>query len=221
MLPPKSTHAIRQHRRRAELWGVACFVAVLGWAGGIYLGTTCFLASLPEVYGQYGVEFDAHIGLWQYSPAGSTLAGYPYCTPYGDAQAVVAPLVSRMFYMASLATGTFSLGVLWHFLFTGLFSLEYWNFASVVAFMACICELLTLLVYVGSACRQHGGCQWGLGSTIIPIASLAWLVLALELRYQAPFIAMEKKIADKEERQKAKQEPNWRSVYKPPPMLSS
>ena len=216
----KSSLMQSRRQRMIQLVIIACLITIVGWVVNVLIGESCFLASITVELGQNNAEFDMHVGLWKYSPPDSILAGYSYCARYEDLHEENSPIVARIFHVSAFVAGSFSLGVLWYFLFTGILSPTTWAVASWIAFFAAICQALTLLFYVGQTCREST-CEWGLGSSLIPVCSFAWVVLGLEMRYQAPFLNMEENNAAKKDNQIElapiiSREDSASSAYKPP-----
>ena len=213
----KGDHTALRHRRMVELLVVGCLATLFGWMGNLFIAESCYFASAPTEIGAYNAEFEMRFGIWKYSPPDSILGGYTYCKSYGDYHAEESPIAARIFQVASLAAGSFSLAVLWYFLATGFSSPLYWTAAIFVSVVAAVFQVLTLVFYWGALCHNMS-CQWGLSSSIVPVASFAWILLALEMRYQAPFVKTDKTKEGSIEMSAVKSKEA--SYYKPPTFVS-
>ena len=166
---------------------------MLAALGNFLINTSCHFVSVPVTAGQYEDTFSLHFGLWKYSPADSAMSGYSYCYPYSGSHDDDAPVVSRSANIAALALGTYSLVVLWWYLVTGKANRMLWGAAVWTALLAAAAQMTTLYFFFDTLCQTRD-CSWGPGSYLTVGTSVAWVILAFEMHYQAPLT--EKKVAN-------------------------
>ena len=180
----KSSARAQKRVKAVQLLVVGLLGLILGWLGNFFVGTSCHFVNVPLQAGQSG-NFDLHFGLWKYSPADSAMSGYKYCYPYGGSHDNEVPLVSRVANIVALATGTYSLVVLWWYLITGKGSRNMWYLGVGTALVAAAAQMGTLYFFFDTLCQDRV-CSWGPASFLAIATAAAWIILAFELYYQAP-----------------------------------
>jgi hypothetical protein len=197
------TRLARKRVRVAQLLVIGIVGILFGWLGNFFVTTSCHFVSIPIEVGNHEEPFLLHFGLWKYSPADSAFTGYNYCYPYSsNTHNDDAPIVERVLNIAALVAGTYSIGVLWIYLVSGKVVPWYWYYAIRLAVAAAILQLSTLLFFVNKLCRnapeRYGGgsCQAGPAAIFTIFTAVAWLVLAYELHYHAPYRVHEEDVAD-------------------------
>jgi hypothetical protein len=174
--------------RVVQLLVIGLVGILLAWLGNFFVSSSCHFASVPVTVGQYGDVFPLHFGLWNYSPIESALNGYKYCSPYGGSRRSEAPILSRVFNLAALLLGTYSLVVLWWYLISGRVAPKFWKAAVYTAVGAGFFQLVTPLVFfLGGLCRSFK-CSAGPAAALSAITAVAWVIVGAELHYHCPVV---------------------------------
>lgn len=181
----KNSATAQKRVRAVQLLFVGVLGLMLAAMGNFLIGTSCHYVNVPVQAGQYEGSFALHFGLWKYSPADSAMSGYKYCYPYSGSHDNEAPVVSRTANIVALALGTYSLVVLWWYLVTGKANRTLWTIGVWTALLAAAAQMTTLYFFFDSLCQDRD-CSWGPASYLTIATSVAWVILAFEMYYQAP-----------------------------------
>jgi hypothetical protein len=182
--------------RVVQLMIIGLFGILLPWMGNLFVSSSCYFASVSAVIGSNGDVFPLHFGLWNYTPVSSVLDGSNYCYPYyhstnDDSYSSMqypfsAPILSRMFNLAALFAGTFSLVVLWYYLISSRVRHPWWNAAVYAALGAGIFQFATPLFFLGGRMCRSNSCAVGPGMALSIVTALAWCIFAAELYHHCP-----------------------------------
>lgn len=134
------------------------------------------------------MEFDLHYGLWKYTPVDSAFQGYSYCSNYDDQYITSSPVVPRIAGLAGLLFGTLPLITIWTYISFSVVSDACWTSSMWMLLLGCMCQAGTFLIFLLRSCRDNE-CGMGPGAWASVISTLAWLILAIEMKLNSPLCA--------------------------------
>jgi hypothetical protein len=162
---------------------------LLGYLGSFFVQSSCHFLNVSVVVGAGAEVFVLHYGLWKYTPIDSAYQGYSYCTEYDDEYTSDVPLIPRVAGICCMVSGAYALIVLWTYLIFGKATYKLWNWAIIMATLACLGQALTFSFITGSLCKRYQ-CSLGPGGYLSLFSSLGWFILAFEMYYNKPMSMM-------------------------------
>mmetsp|Transcript_18314 Transcript_18314/g.25821 ORF Transcript_18314/g.25821 Transcript_18314/m.25821 type:complete len:607 (-) Transcript_18314:778-2598(-) len=179
----------RKRVRAVQLLAFGVVGFVLGFCGSVLVMSSChFVTAATHVGDGYDVGnvFDLHYGLWKYSPLDSAFNNYAYCTSYDEKHTSYTPWISRIGGSVALALATYSLSVLWIYLFRGSATYATWKAAVIFLVVAGLGQASTLWVLLDDVCSLSEGCRLSAIGYLSGIISLFWFILAAEMQVNMP-----------------------------------
>ena len=192
-----NTGIAQKRVRVVQLMMIGLFGILLPWMGNLFVSSSCYFASINVVVGGNGDSFPLRFGLWKYTPVSSVLDGSNYCYPYYHSTndesysssmqyPSNAPILSRIFNLAALLAGTFSLVILWYYLISSRVRYPLWKAAVHTALAAGLFQCATpIFFFLGRTCRSHS-CAVGPGMALSAVTAVAWWIFAAELYHHCP-----------------------------------
>jgi len=156
-----------------------------GFYGSFYAQTSCHFATISHNVGYYSSDFKSHIGMWQYSPINSIFSGSSYCASYGNSGTLNSPSSVRIIGLLALLCGTFTMVIIWCYLFFVRTTELLWTIAWHMALLAGLLQACTLLFFFESVC-QINSCGIGPGAVASIIASLSWFSIVYGMTRTVP-----------------------------------
>lgn len=177
--------------RIVQLVAVGCMTVFSGLAASVWSQVSCAFFE-AEVIGYTGggdddtvpVAFEENLryGLWRYAPGGD---GEESCTSYGYDDEADATVIPRLAGVVAIMGGLMALGILFAYLICGYAKKKIWEVAVVLAVMAGVSQLSTLLFLVVGVCEKYE-CIPGPGSMGTVISGFSYFILGFEMLYNMP-----------------------------------
>jgi hypothetical protein len=185
-------------RKRVRVVQLLCFglLGILfGFLASFYVQSSCHFISAEVSLGKNEQTFELHYGMWKYSPLDSAFEGNAICVGYDTVYTYDAPLIPRIAGLTAIILGSYSLSVLWMYLFLGLASRFTWNWAVRLGVLAGISQGLTFLFFAGHVCLRNT-CSLGPGAMTSILSTIFWFITAFEMYFNNPLPSLESDIPE-------------------------
>lgn len=185
-----TTSLARKRVRVVQLLSFGLLGILFGFLASFYVQSSCHFISAEVSLGNNEQTFELHYGMWKYSTLDSAYQGNSFCVGYDTVYTNDTPLIPRIAGMAAMLLGSYSLSVLWVYLFLGLASKFIWDWAVRLGVLAGVSQGLTFLFFFGNVCLRNT-CSLGPGAMTSILSTAFWFVTAFEMHFNNPLSSLE------------------------------